>query len=45
MDKSIEIGEYLERKIDTKKLNVQIFQRKIRKFQTQYGLKLVDPKK
>eukprot|EP00347_Sterkiella_histriomuscorum_P016991 403351078 len=45
IDKSIEISDYLSRKIDTKKLNVQIFQNKIKKFQTQYGLKLIDPKK
>lgn len=45
LDQSIEIDEYLKKKIDTKKLNVQLFQRKIKKFQTQYGLKLIDPKK
>ncbi|CDW81982.1 UNKNOWN [Stylonychia lemnae] len=44
-DQSIEISDYLSRKIDTKKLNVMIFQSKIKKFQTQYGLKLIDPKK
>jgi hypothetical protein len=44
-DKSIEIGEYLSAKIDTKRANALGFQRKILKFQTLYGLKLIDPNK
>ena len=43
--RQIDITEYLSSKIDTRKLNVTSFQRKIQKFQTQYGLKLTEPSK
>ena len=43
--RQIEISEYLSSKIDTRKLNVASFQRKIQRFQTQYGLKLMEPSK